>query len=341
MAGNDFDDPDGFFDRVLKSSSGQSQFWARRSFWGGILMAVSVVALIAVIWLSYVNAPDAVPENELPLIQADTEPFREAPEEPGGMEIRNADSTIYGAMQGEDIEDDTPRVETLFEEDTTPDRETVLEEAGMADAQPPRDDELMDDIEDLIAESQIDTNSTNETEAEVAESTTSSNSDENPEDTLNYVRSVLDKKDINTQSQLAAEESASSNEVEATASASTEETTSAAQTAPLPPETSSTPEPVPAPARAPASLDAGTGPDRIIQLGSFRDRASAQTQWDKMKTDFPGLLDGLSLQIEEADLGEKGVYYRSQSSVMAQSKAKSICDTITGKNPGACIVKAP
>ena len=59
-------------------------------------------------------------------------------------------------------------------------------------------------------------------EAEVAESTTSSNSDENPEDTLNYVRSVLDKKDINTQSQLAAEESASSNEVEATASASTE-----------------------------------------------------------------------------------------------------------------------
>ena len=79
-----------------------------------------------------------MPENELPLIQADTEPFREAPEEPGGMEIRNADSTIYGAMQGEDIEDDTPRVETLFEEDTTPDRETVLEEAGMADAQPPR-----------------------------------------------------------------------------------------------------------------------------------------------------------------------------------------------------------
>ena len=335
MAGNDFDDPDGFFDRVLKSSSGQSQFWARRSFWGGILMAVSVVALIAVIWLSYVNAPDAVPENELPLIQADTEPFREAPEEPGGMEIRNADSTIYGAMQGEDIEDDTPRVETLFEEDTTPDRETVLEEAGMADAQPPRDDELMDDIEDLIAESQIDTNSTNETEAEVAESTTSSNSDENPEDTLNYVRSVLDKKDINTQSQLAAEESTSSNEAEATASASTtDQTTPTAEPTVLPSQ-------APTPKPAPATSGTGTGPDRIIQLGSFRDRASAQTQWDKMKTDFPGLLDGLSLQIEEADLGEKGVYYRSQSSVMAQSKAKSICDTITGKNPGACIVKAP
>ena len=146
---------------------------------------------------------------------------------------------------------------------------------------------------------------------------------------------MLDKKDINTQSQLAAEESASSNEAEAIASASTEEAAPTAQTAPLPPETSSTPEP------APATSGTGTGPDRIIQLGSFRDRASAQTQWDKMKTDFPGLLDGLSLQIEEADLGEKGVYYRSQSSVMAQSKAKSICDTITGKNPGACIVKAP
>jgi len=329
MAGNDFDDPDGFFDRVLKSSSGQSQFWARRSFWGGILMAVSVVALIAVIWLSYVNAPDAVPENELPLIQADTEPFREAPEEPGGMEIRNADSTIYDAMQGEDIEDDTPRVETLFEEDTTPDRETVLEEAGMADAQPPRDDELMDDIEDLIAESQIDTNSANETETEAEEVTSSENPSEDPEDTLNYVRSVLDKKDINTQSQLAAEEATSADEAETTASVPTNEVAKPSE-AVLPSQTST-----------PETSGTGTGPDRIIQLGSFRDRASAQTQWDKIKSDFPGLLDGLSLQIQEADLGEKGVYYRSQSSIMAQSKAKSICDAITGKNPGACIVKAP
>lgn len=346
---NDFDDPNNFFDRVLKSTGGQSQFWARRSFWGAVLMTVAVLALVTVIWLSYVSVPDVSDESQLPLIEASDDPYREIPEDPGGMDIRNQDSVIFDAMRGQE---DNPQIENLLEGEEQPTREEALEESGMtiqnAEGEPLTDAEIailkarleakrqgttVDDI--LVAETTEDT-------AEEAAPTLPERGEfqetaptESPEETLAYVRSVLDKKDIKDDKLLDTPETDTLAPVAETQEA-----------APTPASTSETaPEPVkevaPAPASTNTTASAPTGPARYVQLGSFRDRESAMTLWSSMKKDFPGLFDGMDLRVQEADLGEKGIYYRAQAGTTPESRAKEICATIIAKKPNGCLVVAP
>lgn len=348
MAGNDFDDPDGFFDRVLKSTSGQSQFWARRSFWGGVLMSFAVLALVSVIWISYISAPEPTDENMLPLIEASNDPYRETPENPGGMNIDNEDSVIFDAMRGTD---DNSQIENLLEEEPQPSRDTVLEEAGMSvedeEGEALTDEEIellkarldakrqgmkVDDI--LISENSAET----EAEAETAESDTlpergefaESEAKEDPAETLDYVRSVLDKKDLKVDTP----ESDTLKKVEA------EKTATVAETKEEPKETTTTTTETTTETAA-VSTTAGTGPDRYIQLGSFRDRESAMALWATMNKEFPNLFDGLTLRVQQADLGEKGTYYRAQAGVVPESKAREICDVILSKKPGGCLVAKP
>ena len=346
---NDFDDPNNFFDRVLKSTGGQSQFWARRSFWGAVLMTVAVLALITVIWLSYVSVPDISDESQLPLIEASDDPYREIPEDPGGMDIRNQDSVIFDAMRGQE---DSPQIENLLEGEEQPTREEALEDSGMTiqnvEGEPLTDAEIailkarleakrqgttVDDI--LVAETTAEDTTEDAAPAlpergEFAETAPT----ESPEETLAYVRSVLDKKDIKDEKLL------DTPETDTLAPAVEEK----AVTAPAP-----TPAPAPAPVKeaAPApepiqtTSAAPTGPARYVQLGSFRDRESAMTLWGTMKKDFPGLFDGMDLRVQEANLGEKGIYYRAQVGTAPESRAKEICATIIAKKPNGCLVVAP
>ncbi|MGE4313957.1 MAG: SPOR domain-containing protein [Pseudobdellovibrionaceae bacterium] len=355
----DFDDPDGFFDRVLKSTSGQSQFWARRSFWGAVLMTVAVLALVTVIWLSYVNAPETPAEDGLPIIEANNKPMREAPENPGGLEIRNSDSEIYDAMRGSEAA--KPKIENLLAEDTMPPREDVLKEAGidespsneeepnieaLADAEGEMGDGASEtaaeeapaevtgakglSVEKIIKASEDEpkvlerpANVTTNTPEEVATSDADADlpppgefkaplKEENPEETLAYVRQVLDKAD---------------------GAAGT-----AAAEKPLP-----QPEPTKEDAakQAPAIPTIGTGPDRFVQLGAFRDRASAASAWSTMQKKYPILLSGLTLRVQEADLGSKGMYYRVQGGPAKESRAKAICTAINADKSGSCLVAAP
>ncbi len=344
MAGNDFDDPDGFFDRVLKSTSGQSQFWARRSFWGAILMSFAVIALVSVIWLSYVSGPDATNENTLPLIEASDNPYRETPENPGGLDIDNEDSVIFEAMRGEN---DSGEIENLLADEEQPSRDTVLEEAGMSVED--EDGEVLTDEEIALLKARLDAKragttvddiliSENTTETETTDTDTSTLPErgefaeadtpkEAPEETLAYVRSVLDKKDLKVD----APESDTLKAVEA-------KPTPATSPAPEIPPVKEEPKPV---TTASVSSSTGTGPDRYVQLGSFKDRESAMTLWSTMNKDFPNLFDGMALRVQQADLGEKGVYYRAQVGTAPESKAREICNIILAKKPGGCLVAKP
>lgn len=339
MAGSNFDDPDGFFDRVLKSTSGQSQFWARRSFWGAIFMSFAVIVLVSVIWLSYVSGPDITDESMLPLIEASDNPYRETPENPGGLDIDNENSVIFDAMRGET---NSGEIENLLEDDEQPSRDTVLEEAGMS-VEDEEGDALTDEeisllkarldakrngisVDDILVnealaetiEEKVETPTLPE-RGEFAETATK----EDPKETLAYVRSVLEKKDLKVD---------------------TPETD--ALKAVVKPTPAPAPKPTPVvekaePAPAVVSTSASTGPDRYVQLGSFRDRESALNLWSTMNKDFPKLFDGLTLRVQQADLGEKGIYYRAQAGTVPESKAREICGTIIAKKPGGCLVAKP
>lgn len=77
----------------------------------------------------------------------------------------------------------------------------------------------------------------------------------------------------------------------------------------------------------------------MIQLAALRDEASAKKSWANLQAKNPDLLGGLSLKIEKADLGEKGVFYRVRGAGIAtEEKARSICTELTKRNVGCLFV---
>ncbi len=66
----------------------------------------------------------------------------------------------------------------------------------------------------------------------------------------------------------------------------------------------------PAPAAAPvASAPAASG-STVLQIGAYKSRADADTAWNIYKTKHASLLSGYSPDVQQADLGEKGTWYR-------------------------------
>lgn len=77
-----------------------------------------------------------------------------------------------------------------------------------------------------------------------------------------------------------------------------------------------------------------------VQLMALRSEAAAQDEWSKLKRRSPGLFDGAILDIQRADLGSKGVFYRLRLGTFeSRENAKSFCADVkaAGKD---CIVVA-
>ncbi|WP_422020281.1 SPOR domain-containing protein [Pyruvatibacter mobilis] len=81
-----------------------------------------------------------------------------------------------------------------------------------------------------------------------------------------------------------------------------------AQAAPAP----AAPAPVapkPAPA-APATAAPAASGDWVVQIGAFRDTARANTEWAGLQRKHPSILGSQPADIQRADLGSKGIWYR-------------------------------
>jgi cell division septation protein DedD len=104
-----------------------------------------------------------------------------------------------------------------------------------------------------------------------------------------------------------------------------------------------TPAPPPPPAVPPASKPAPppvAGGFRV-QIAATKDDASAHTEWNKLQKAHADLLGSLSLTVERADLGERGVFYRIQAGpVPDRSAADKLCASLKAAI-GGCIVVAP
>jgi tetratricopeptide (TPR) repeat protein len=66
----------------------------------------------------------------------------------------------------------------------------------------------------------------------------------------------------------------------------------------------------------------------VVQLGAFRDEATASAGWNKMVGTASGALDGLTPQIVAADIPGKGKFYRLRTAVAA---ASAFCAKLTAK----------
>ena len=69
----------------------------------------------------------------------------------------------------------------------------------------------------------------------------------------------------------------------------------------------------------------------------MKSEADAQTVWKKVQVANKDLLGNLSLDIQRADLGAKGVFFRLRAGPLDEAAAKSLCAELTKRNQG-CIV---
>lgn len=92
-------------------------------------------------------------------------------------------------------------------------------------------------------------------------------------------------------------------------------------------------------AEEPVQNDAGALPTYRVQIGSFRSPSDASASWTKATAKHPALLKDLQPYIVEADLGEKGLYYRLQIGAFSGfSKAEGLCQSLKAEGTD-CFVK--
>jgi hypothetical protein len=299
-----------------------------------------VGAAVAGVVISSYPGEDA---SEVPVVKADTFAYKQAPSERGGMEISNQDSTIYMSMN-DGVATESAPIENLLEDDTPVAQieefsrqveeiaaeESVAAKAKMAQAEAAGTRK----VENLLDGSQETVTTKTETVAMAADSELKSpeppkmaimhEAGSNPE-TLEFVRSVLDKKD----ERMAA---ASADAVAATKAITPAPTSSAVRGD----AANTVADIMPA---AGSQVGAAISPgDYFVQLASIGDVARAAGEWTKLQKAYSAQLTGVDYRVQSADLGARGVFHRIQAGPMAKASAQKICDEIKAQKPGGCLV---
>ena len=108
------------------------------------------------------------------------------------------------------------------------------------------------------------------------------------------------------------------------------ETTRPTATDNLPPA----PEPVVAPAGGALSGS------HVVQVGAFRSDAEARAQWARLQSRLGNYVDGKSIHVEEADLGDRGVYHRLRIGPFSSSgDASTYCSGLKERGQD-CLIKS-
>ena len=92
----------------------------------------------------------------------------------------------------------------------------------------------------------------------------------------------------------------------------------------------------PAPAAKPAAAPA-TGA-YVLQIGAYKSQADADAAWKTYKSRHAALLSGYGPNVQQADLGEKGTWYRLRVSGFSdRDVALALCDRLKADG-GACFL---
>lgn len=112
-----------------------------------------------------------------------------------------------------------------------------------------------------------------------------------------------------------------------------------AATPPAPPPVAQPPATRPPASQVPAPA-AGSGGYRV-QFAAVRSEEEARQEWARIRGTHGTLLASLSLNVDRADLGERGVFFRVQAAPLADAAAaRSLCATLESRNQ-PCLVVAP
>jgi hypothetical protein len=78
----------------------------------------------------------------------------------------------------------------------------------------------------------------------------------------------------------------------------------------------------------------------VIQLASVPDEGAARTAMVRLQTKFAAILGATRLHLVQVSLGERGVYYRIQSLVLSPVRARELCAALKNLKSGCIIVQS-
>ena len=105
------------------------------------------------------------------------------------------------------------------------------------------------------------------------------------------------------------------------------------------------PKPVTVPVQQPAAprqavVTASRKSEWVVQVASTRSESDARAVWVTLKNKFPGLVSGTYADVKRADLGDKGIYYRTRVAGLAdKSAAQSLCNSFKAAGQACFVAK--
>jgi hypothetical protein len=89
-----------------------------------------------------------------------------------------------------------------------------------------------------------------------------------------------------------------------------------------------------------ASVAATPGGAYLVQLGALKEEGPTAKEWAKMQKANPDLLGALALDVQRADLGAKGIFFRMRAGPLADADAaKALCEALAQRKQGCMVVK--
>jgi len=117
----------------------------------------------------------------------------------------------------------------------------------------------------------------------------------------------------------------------------------AVQTPPPPAQPAAQPaaQPVAPPVQAASAQISAASGAAVLQVGAFPSEALAEEAWQNFSSLHPTVVAGLTRDIQRADLGERGIWYRVRLGPYSdEGSAVSACDRVKADG-GNCFVAAP
>lgn len=274
---------------------------------------VSGIALAAVVgW--FVLSPRYTSNNnaELPIIRRQQSAIKVQPAEPGGMEIQNQDKSVYDIIEKKD--NANIKVEKLLPAPEEPQLPSI---ATFEEMETPAAEQAKKIIENSETEEKKETTIQIEAPLEIKKASEPQAAPAEPVvETPKTIAEVAKNVTPPIEKELSA------------ASSTTPQQNKIAETKPIIPEATK---------QEPLKVASVNGPWQV-QLLSSPNRKAIDSSWNGLVKKYP-MLEGLPREIETADLGSKGTFYRLKVGGYAErSGADRLCNDIKVLG-GTCIVK--
>lgn len=268
----------------------------------------AVAGFIALAWYAYQSGMEPTSESEVPVVEADAGNIKEKPTDPGGWQFDHQDKSVYNQLATGGAEDDRPVAERVM-----PAPEEPIERPN---------------VEEILAAKNPATTTDNEDAAPVPE----------PAPAVGN-QAVTDEVAKPGEKQAPVEEVKPAEEKVTVVPSTKEEhkTMEVIEPKVAPKEKA----PVTAPkAAAKVATAAPKSGSYIAQLGAFRSEAEADAAWKKVEKAHGSAFPTHNHNIQRADLGAKGIFYRLQLGPIGnEADAKKICAYLQQNKQGCFAVK--